>query len=436
MPDGRTNARGHRPRAVRGVVAALLLAIGSVAMASGTPGALDTTFGVSGVASVPVDADGWQFTVRAVVVQPDGKAVVAGNEAKSGSFDRWGVRRFLVDGSPDPSFGVGGRVALFGTVGKDTSWAVTIQPDGRVLVGGVTCVNVGTVKKPKQEWRLASVRLDADGALDPSWGSGGTAVTSLVTATLDEVRIGLQTDGKVVMAGRAGGSLLLVRWTTAGALDPTYGSGGTARHVMPSSFAFLRGGALDGSDRLYVAMDMQGSAPASYVARITSSGALDAGFPIRNLTTDTQGIVTGPSVQGVVVQGDGKPLVLVRGRFGGTEFDCIVLRYETSGALDGTFGSGGIARTFWVGEDNAREIALQPDGRILVGADLPAAGALPARATVFRFLPVGTLDAGFGSGGAAEPAPFLNGLKDIAWDPNGRIVLGQVKALVRWSAGD
>jgi len=436
MPDGRTNARGHRPRVARGAIAAFLLAIGSVATASGTPGALDTAFAVSGVASIPVDADGWQFIVTCVTVQADGRTVAAGRETKSGAFNRWGVRRFLVDGSPDPSFGTGGRVVVpFGGVDQESAWALTTQPDGRIVVGGVTCVNVGTVKKPKKEWRLASVRLGADGALDPSWGSGGKAVTSLVTGVLDEVRIAQQPDGKIVLAGRSGNSLRLVRWTTTGSLDPAYGTGGTALHAMPATFMYLRGAALDGFDRLYVAMDMQGSSPASYVARITSSGALDADFPIRNLTTDTQGIVTYLNVKDVVVQGDGKPLVLVRGRFG-AEYDCIVLRYDHNGALDGTFGSGGIARSLWAGEDNARYMALQPDGRILVGAELmPVAGVLPARLTAFRFLPDGSLDAGFGSGGAAEPV-VLSGVKGITWDPNGRIVLGQTRGLVRWTAGD
>src|SRR5262249_3670469 len=95
-------------------------------------GSLDHTFGTSGsVRSASADIS----FLRAVAVQPDGKIVVVGStvDAESGEF-HFTLGRYLADGAPDRSFGSDGWVS----VDDDSSAAadVVLQPDGKIVVAG------------------------------------------------------------------------------------------------------------------------------------------------------------------------------------------------------------------------------------------------------------------------------------------------------------
>src|SRR3954447_26178367 len=134
-------------------------------------GALDPTFGGDGLAAVDVlnKDDGAD-----VVVQPDGKVVVAGSadvyETFPGPFTGdFAVARFTAAGEPDPTFGQGGAVRTdFGK--QERGAAVLLQPDGKIVVGGST--GSGSV------YDFALARYLPDGTPDPSFGAGGRVVTN------------------------------------------------------------------------------------------------------------------------------------------------------------------------------------------------------------------------------------------------------------------
>jgi uncharacterized delta-60 repeat protein len=125
---------------------------------NGTP---DPTFGGNGVVlSVPGRA-------MAVVVQPDGKALAAGTAG--GDFI---VVRYNANGTPDTSFGSQGQViTTIGRNSNDTGEAMVLQPDGRIVVAGVTNPQNTTYQD------LALVRYNANGTLDNSYGTGGKVTT-------------------------------------------------------------------------------------------------------------------------------------------------------------------------------------------------------------------------------------------------------------------
>jgi uncharacterized delta-60 repeat protein len=197
---------------------------------------------------------------EAAVIQSDGKIVVACDSFGGADF---GVARYNDDGSLDRSFGTGGRVVT--KVGEIAAYVagVVVQPDGKIVVGGRASVGLGG--------GTALVRYRADGALDPTFGYGGIALTKggvpyalaiqrdhkLVTAgdpfgaarfledgSLDEsfgrngkVRtnfqglasaneVVVQPDGKIVVAGGAQGYFALARYTSDGRLDGSFGHGG------------------------------------------------------------------------------------------------------------------------------------------------------------------------------------------------------------------
>lgn len=180
-------------------------------------GRLDATFGRSG--AVTTDVTGGTDFVRAVVLQPDGRIVVAG--AAAGDF---ALVRYNRDGSVDTGFGFAGRaVTDFGT-GLEYAYAVALQPDGRIVVTG-----------PTQTLDFALARYTSDGRLDPGFGGGGKVITDF--AGDDDIPSGVvvQPDGRIVVAGLAASAqgndafdedFALARYSANGGLDPSFGAGG------------------------------------------------------------------------------------------------------------------------------------------------------------------------------------------------------------------
>jgi uncharacterized delta-60 repeat protein len=129
-------------------------------------GDLDTSFGVGG--KVVTDVPGYTSEFGTdVAVQPDGKILVAGYAVSStnGTSD-FAVLRYNPDGSLDTSFGIDGKVFTDFSNSSDVAFAIALQVDGRIIVGGVT----STSSLPGT---FAVVRYLPNGDLDPSLGVGG-----------------------------------------------------------------------------------------------------------------------------------------------------------------------------------------------------------------------------------------------------------------------
>ena len=180
-------------------------------------GRLDATFGRSG--AVTTDVVGGIDYVRAVVLQPDGRVVVAG--AASGDF---ALVRYNRDGSVDTGFGFAGRAVTDFQTGLEGAYAVALQPDGRIVVTGP----LGTL-----DFGLA--RYAADGRLDAGFGRAGKVITDFAGDDDIPSAVVVQPDGRIVVAGFAAGApaggdfdedFALARYTSDGGLDPTFGTGG------------------------------------------------------------------------------------------------------------------------------------------------------------------------------------------------------------------
>ena len=170
-------------------------------------GKLDATFG--GTGTVTLASDG-SDEVGAVVVQPDGKVVVAGSRSTSGSFEIV-VTRFTAGGAPDMSW-AGDARAFPDFESQSFATAAALQPDGKLVVVGMDAAEVD----------MAAVRFRSDGSLDPSFGSGGR---STIPGGFIEAAsaVALQPDGRVVMAGQSIGGAPVVRLLA----DPPPADGGT-----------------------------------------------------------------------------------------------------------------------------------------------------------------------------------------------------------------
>ncbi len=160
-----------------GILAVLLLIdLASVASPALAPsnshghGDLDTTFGSGGIVTTAIGPS-YDYAY-AVSVQPDGKIVAAGH-ADSGSDYNFAVMRYTVSGDLDVTFGNGGVVTTPIGPGSDTAQAVTIQPDGKIVAAGYA--------DNGRDDELGVARCTVAGALDPTIGNGGAVTTPIGT---------------------------------------------------------------------------------------------------------------------------------------------------------------------------------------------------------------------------------------------------------------
>ena len=329
-------------------------------------GDLDLTFGVGGSTTFALP----DSLARALAIDSSGRFVVVGETTNGGDSEVW-VARFTAAGAADTSFGGGDGWTSFdwtaatATAGVDSGDAIAVDSSDRPVVGGWTDANT-----PGSQMAIA--RLTTAGALDPTFGSGGIGFASSPGSdeddTLSSVRI--DANGRVVAIGTTTSALplqfprntMLARFDDNGILDATFDGDGVK--VLD-----MTGGG--GSDRGFdLAFDSTGrilalgASSLPVIGRLTESGALDTTFDTDGLVQQTF-VGTPNQVTTLVVQADDKPLVIGWPRVG-TSFHFASMRLTTSGALDTTWGATGVVTTAIGGSDVARAAFLKPDQRVVI----------------------------------------------------------------------
>lgn len=386
----------------------LLFSAGTARQVDGAPGDLDPSFGSGGKVTTNFFNDTEE--ARDIAIQPDGKIVVAGVVFNPGSDTGLDflLIRYNPDGSLDPTFGSGGKVITHILDGFDIAQAVAIQNDGKIVVAG------GTTD-------FALVRYNADGTLDSTFGSGGIVTTDFF-GSFDEVRdLAIQTDGRLVVTGTADGpthlgDFTLVRYKADGSLDPTFGSGGKVTtdfaglHDEPNALVIQTDGRI-----VVVGLSNIGSKAVFALARYNINGDLDAAFGVGGKTTTDS--LNGNAFD-VALQSNGK-IVVAGGARG-----LVLARYNSDGGLDPTFGGGGtVTSNFFSFDATATGLAIQADGRIVAVGEVFFFGSRSAFALA-RYDSSGTLDPTFGSGGQVftDFPGSLDGARAVALQADGKIV--------------
>jgi uncharacterized delta-60 repeat protein len=331
-------------------------------------GSLDTSFGSGGIVYSPFVMQ--NDNAQDLAIQSDGKIVMVGavNTGTASGVD-YAVTRFNADGSVDASFGSNGMVMIDFNSGWDQADSVALQSDGKIVVAGSSGNGVND---------FAVARLNADGSLDASFGIGGKQVAAF-SATSDQVAMGVavQADGAIVAAGyvtiSGNTDFAAMRFTSAGALDQTFGTAGMVHTDFANNFSdFGQDLAIQTDGRIVVAgytNSATGGTNDFGVLRYNTDGSLDTSFGVAGkVTTDFGG--NHDYGNDVALQTDGKIVVAGQG-FGPnntTGSDFVMARYNVDGSLDGTFGTGGKVITPWVGAGNdaAQGVVIQTDGRIVV----------------------------------------------------------------------
>ena len=378
------------------------LALALAVIARAAPGELDPTFGPGGRA---VFSPAVQSVANAAALQSDGKIVLAGwaddlapppppPSGPDGVPERnpdFLTARLTSDGKLDTTFGSGGAVRTPVSASTDLAWAVAVGPGGEIVVGGIAYLPGGS--------DMAVVRYTSSGVLDPNFSGDGIATLDI--GAIDSVSgIAVQPDGKVVAVGRGGMGFTAVRLLPNGALDGSFGSGGIVITAVgsPSVEDEATAVLVLGDGKIVVTGAADYSFPYSQtnfaLARYQADGRPDPTFGSGGVV-----VTEGPEEEiasALAIAPDGK--IVVAGSANGS---FRLARYLRTGALDRTFGERGRATTSFGGlYAAARSVVVQRDGKIVAGGSMRRALPEPYDAVaIARYNANGALDSSFGSGG-------------------------------------
>jgi len=343
-------------------------------------GTLDTAF----IANIGTGANS---NVNSIAVQPDGKIVLGGDLLTFNGVTVNRIVRLNADGTRDTGFTTGSGLNAFIT-------SIALQPDGKIIIGGgFTTFNGVTAN------RIA--RLNADGTLDNNFNSNlGQGANNFVNA------VATQSDGNIFIGGlfqiinnfHING---FVKITQSGVFTPQSGPVNqvAAMAIQPDAKIIVAG-----FFNFFSGFNVRG------IARINQDGAIDASFNT-NIGTGASPI----AINSTALQPDGK--ILVGGSF--TTFNGItvnrIVRLNADGTRDTGFATGTGAN------DGVRSVAIQPDGKIIIGGNFTTFNGVTAN-RIARLNADGTLDTDFNSNLGAGISANL--VLSTAIQSDGKIIIG------------
>jgi uncharacterized delta-60 repeat protein len=328
-------------------------------------------------------------------------------------------RALAAPGDLDLTFNGTGKVTTEVPTGASEGTAVVRQADGKIVVAGAA---LAPVVGNLQNVDFAVVRYDATGMLDSTFGGDGIVTTPILSADIGNAVI-QQSDGKLVVAGLSynrdftASSISLVRYLNNGDPDPGFGVGGK---VVTNVGGYANALALiqQQDDKLVVA----GNSDADIVVvRYDTSGTPDGTFGgVDGIVTTTVG--GSAKAWALLEQASDHKLVVA----GGSDGEIVLVRYGTDGTPDATFnGTGIVTTTVPSSQAEARGIVQQAsDGKLVVaGFSNPNTG--PSAFMLARYDLDGNLDmANFGTNGiVTQPlGPGGSGASGLTQQADGKLV--------------
>lgn len=365
-----------------------------------TPGNIDLSFDVGNGITVN------EAFTRCLALQSDGKILVGGNFTSYDGYARNSIVRLNADGTVDTSFNSGSGLSEYSSI-----YAITVQPDGKILVGGSFTSYNGQSKN-------LIVRLNSNGDVDTSFDIGtGFSAADYANAVHSIV---VQPDGKIIIGGyfisyNGQPAASLIRLNANGSIDTSFDIGAGIKYYSVLQLkAFVYDIHLQDNGKIIIGgnfnkfndEDIVGN-----VVRLNADGSLDNSFGI------TEGVGVNAIVFSVGVQSDSKVLA------GGTQFipgeggQINIVRFNEDGSLDSTFDIG----TGLEDENQAvivEDLVIQSDGKIIIGGSFSNLNGQSVK-RIARLNSDGTQDTTFDSG-----MGFNARLSDLLLQPDGKIVAG------------
>ncbi len=336
-------------------------------------GTLDTDFGENGVVITKIGILNSQ--AYTVLVQLDGKIIVVGTSNTIETTKDVALVRYLTDGSLDPSFGIGGVVTSNINFSGDNVTSAALQRDGKIVVAANFTNGINN--------DIEVIRYNNDGSLDIGFGLNGVSKYSIGASDDEAYGIAVQSDGKIVIAASSRNfenyyDIAVSRLNSDGIIDSSFGVDGSTTVTVTRRIGRM----LDRDDHsAAIALQTDGKiliAGYSYkdfvIIRFTNLGKLDLSFKGNGVLT-TSVSPAKDEARGILVQPDGKIVVVGKAvgslgedmSLGSSAMDIAVVRINSNGTLDSTFGIGGHVTTpIGTNYDVAHSAALQPDGKLVV----------------------------------------------------------------------
>ena len=329
-------------------------------------GTIDLTFGTNGTGTVSIDIKGISMydTGDALVIQSDGKIVIAGSAGLNNDGRHAAFARLNANGTLDTTFGIGGQTSF--PIGNDTQfpnariYEMQLQTDGKIVA-------VGSARNSSTSNDFAIVRLNIDGSLDTDFSNDGKHTVNFGDYADVASHLAILPDGKIMVAGNSGEDLGLIRLFDDGSLDSTFGTAGKMTIPTGTGSYYLRGMGWQPDGKIVTAGTSLATNSNIILQRFNADGTVDATFGTNGRTeTDIDSGSEDDPGKTILFQPDGKIIVTGEVRTGSTTYFA-VLRYTNSGILDTTFSNDGqILTSFGVGFSAAYSSILQPDGKLLV----------------------------------------------------------------------
>lgn len=328
--------------------------------------------------------DGFDDTVRTLVVQPDGKLIVGGEFLNFNGIATPYLCRLMPDGSKDVSF-------TLGTGFNNKIYACLLQPDGKIVVAGsFTQFNGATVGR--------LVRLNSDGTRDASFSSSLGATNNII------YDMALHPDGSIFLVGsftNFNGTTTnrIVKILGNGTVDTTFvigtGASGLIEKVeLQSDGKIIIGGGFDAFNGVSVGK----------IARLNANGSLDTSF--------SSGLGFNNNVSAIGIQTDGK--IILGGSFTSYNGNVAnrIVSVNTDGSVDSSFVSG---TGFSSGA--VETILINSSGELMLGGSFSGTYNGVAVNRVQLFNPNGSINTAFdmGNGPASASVFALEYLMDTSW---------------------
>ncbi len=409
------------------------------------PGSLDGDFDVDGKVTTAYNGD---MKGTSVALQADGKIIVVGTGLVFTS-SHFGVIlvRYFPDGTLDNAFGIGGIVDASDLLTNRTGYAISIQPDGRILFAG------------RNGDGLMLARLNTNGSFDTSFGVNGIVVTQIndIPSIYDiGFAIAIQPDGQILVAGYTENSsydFFVARYNTDGSLDTSFSFDGIVVTDFGGWHDLARAIAVQPDGKILVTgfsfEDFDHDASDFATVRYHADGTLDLTFGTNGkvITNIIEPGFTAASIDeaySMVLQPDGKILIAGSSEWGlFPEWFYSVVRYNPDGSLDTSFaGSGKTFGDIQQNDTKANSVALQVDNKIVISGETLTGSNLDF--ALIRLNTDATLDTTFGLSGKVI-TDFQNGTdgaQSVVIQPDGKILaagyagIGLFKiALARYLSG-
>jgi uncharacterized delta-60 repeat protein len=344
---------------------------------------------------------------------------------------------FSQPGSFDNTFGNNGKVKTAFNVDAFAS-VITLAPDGKIVVaGGVYTMN--------NNLDFAVARYNKNGTLDKTFGTGGKLITREDSSSGFASAVAVQADGKVLVAGTLNTSIVIIRYTKNGAIDNSFGDSGRVTKSVGKIINYVTGIVLlqDGSI-VITGYSKDSDNFNTVLLKYTISGMPDTSFGNDGIVVTSFGYGFDDAANAIVVQADGK-LVVAGTSKEKLKNDIALARYTSNGQPDASFGINGKLVAPLDGQTTGNAMAIQQDGKIVVGGTFVRNRNSIANYLLVRFTADGTIDSTFGNNGmvkgSASNSPYSS-INAVIIQPDGKIIATglyrhHIKSgvwLARWNA--